>query len=181
MKKHHTEITEKHKELPPEQTEIESLKEQLAEKDKAIEEQKNKYLRALADLDNYKKRSNLEKDELVRYSNSLLAHELLPVIDGFSRAMDFAKKTNSDDLIKGIALIKKQVEDALNKFGVKQIESLGKPFDPNLHEAILMKESDKEPGIVLEEMQKGYTIHERLLRPAMVIVSKKNLSSNPSP
>ena len=72
-----------------------------------------------------------------------------------------------------MALIKKQVEDALNKFGVKPIESLGKPYDPNSHEAILMKESDKEPGIVLEEMQKGYTMHERLLRPAMVIVSKK--------
>ncbi len=173
MKKHHTEVAEKHKELPKEKTEIESLKEQLAEKEKAIEEQKNKYLRALADLDNYKKRSNLEKDELVRYSNSLMASELLPVIDGFSRAMDFAKKSGSDDLIKGLALIRKQVEDVLNKFGVKQIESLGKPYDPNLHEAILMKESDKEPGIVLEEMQKGYTMHERLLRPAMVIVSKR--------
>lgn len=172
MKKHHTEITEKHKELPAKQTELESIKEQLAEKDKAIEEQKNRYLRALADFDNYKKRANMEKDELVRYSNSVLASELLPVIDGFSRAMDFAKKTGDDDLIKGIALIKKQVEDVLMKFGVKQIESVGKPYDPNLHEAILMKESDEAPGVVLEEMQKGYTMHERLLRPAMVIVSK---------
>jgi molecular chaperone GrpE len=150
MKKHHTEVTEK--------TEIEELK--------------NKYLRALADFENYKKRMNLEKDEMVRYSYSLLAFELLPVIDGFARALDFAKKSGDDDLIKGIALIKKQIEDVLIKFGVKQIESLGKPYDPNLHEAILMKESDKEPGIVLEEMQKGYTMHERLLRPAMVIVSK---------
>ncbi len=173
MKKHHTEITEKLKELPLEKTEIEILKEQLAEKDKAIEENKNRYLRALADFDNYKKRANMEKDELVRYSNSLLASELLPVIDGFSRALDFAKKAGNDDLMKGIALIKKQVEDVLMKFGVKQIESLGKPYDPNQHEAILMKESDEEPGMVLEEMQKGYTMHERLLRPAMVIVSKK--------
>lgn len=149
-----------------------SLKEQLAEKEKLIEEQKNKYLRALADLDNYKKRVTLEKDELVRYSNELLVKELLPAIDGFTKAMDFARKTDNEDLVKGIALIKKQAEDALAKFGVKEIGSVGKLYDPNLHEAILTKESEKEPNIVLEEMQKGYTMHERLLRPAMVIVSR---------
>jgi molecular chaperone GrpE len=159
------ELAKKTKELPPEKTEIDSLREQMAE-------QKNKYLRALADLDNFKKRTNLEKDELVRYSNELLVRELLPAIDGFARAIDFAKKTKNEDLVKGIALIKKQVEDALAKFGVKEIESLGKPYDANFHEAILMKESDGEPGVVLEEMQKGYTMHERLIRPSMVIVSK---------
>jgi molecular chaperone GrpE len=74
--------------------------------------------------------------------------------------------------MKGIALIKKQLEDAFAKFGVKEIEAAGKPYDPNLHEAILMKDSEKAPGIILEEVQKGYTMHERLIRPAMVIVSK---------
>jgi len=166
------ELAKKTKELPREKTEIDSLKEQVAEKDKLIEEQKNKFLRALADLDNYKKRVNLEKDELIRYSNELLVKELLPAIDGFAKAIDFAKKTNNDDLMKGIALIKKQIEDAISKFGVKEIEAVGKPYDPSLHEAILMKESEKAPGIILEEMQKGYTMHERLIRPAMVIVSK---------
>ena len=166
------ELAKKTKELPREKTEIESLKEQMIEKEKQIEEQKNKYLRALADLDNYKKRVNLEKDELIRYSNELLVKELLPAVDGFTKAMDFARKTNNEDLIKGVALIKKQVEDALTKFGVKEIEAAGRPYDPNLHEAILMKESEKPPGIILEEVQKGYTMHERLIRPAMVIVSK---------
>jgi molecular chaperone GrpE len=74
--------------------------------------------------------------------------------------------------MKGIALIKKQIEDAFTKFGVKEIEAAGKPYDPNLHEAIIMKDSDKVPGMILEEVQKGYTMHERLIRPAMVIVSK---------
>ena len=171
-KKQKEEIAKKTEELPTKISEVAFLKEQLAEKEKQIEEQKNKLLRALADLDNYKKRANLEKDELVRYSNEVLAKELLPAIDGFARAMDFAKKLNSEDLTKGIALIKKQIEDAFMKFGVKEIVSVGKPYDANFHEAILMKESDMEPGIVLEEMQKGYTMHERLLRPAMVIVSK---------
>ena len=172
IKKSKEDLAKKVGSLPLQKSEAESLKEQLAEKEKLIEEQKNKYLRALADLDNYKKRVNLEKDELVRYSNELLVKELLPAIDGFTKAMDFARKTNNEDLVKGIALIKKQTEDALAKFGVKEIGSVGKPYDPNLHEAILMKESEKEPNVVLEEMQKGYTMHERLLRPAMVIVSK---------
>jgi molecular chaperone GrpE len=166
------ELAKKTKELPREKTEIYSLKEQLAEKEKLIEEQKNKFLRALADLDNYKKRVSLEKDELIRYSNELLVKELLPVLDGFTKAIDFARQSNSDDLIKGIALIKKQIEDAISKFGVKEIESVGRPYDPTLHEAILMKGSEKAPGIILEEVQKGYTMHERLIRPAMVIVSK---------
>jgi molecular chaperone GrpE len=173
MKKHKEELEKKTTELPPKLSEIDSLKEQLAEKDKLIGEQKNKYLRALADLDNYKKRVSLEKDEMIRYSNELLVKELLPAIDGFVKAIDFAKKTKSDDLMKGIALIKKQIEDSIAKFGVKAIEAAGKPYDPTLHEAIFMKESDKSPGIILEEVQKGYTMHERLIRPAMVIVSKK--------
>jgi molecular chaperone GrpE len=172
MRKQKEELEKKTTELPPKISDIDSLKEQLAEKDKLIEEQKNKYLRALADLDNYKKRVNLEKDELIRYSNELLVKELLPAIDGFAKALDFAKKTDSEDIVKGIALIKKQIEDAVSKFGVKKIEAVGKPYDPSLHEAILMKESEKAPGMILEEMQKGYTMHERLIRPAMVIVSK---------
>ena len=165
-------LSKKPAELPKEKSEAELLREQLAEKEKTIEDQKNRLLRALADFDNYKKRVNLEKDELIRYSNELMAKELVPAIDGFTKAIDFAKKTGSDELIKGLALIKKQVEDALMKFGVAEIEAVGKPFDANFHEAILMKESENEPGVILEEMQKGYTIHERLLRPSMVIVSK---------
>jgi molecular chaperone GrpE len=172
IKKPKEELVKKVEELSPKKTGNDSLKEQLAEKEKLIEEQRNKYLRALADLDNYKKRAGLERDELVRYSNELLVRELLPAIDGFARAMDFAKKTNNEDLIKGIALIKKQMDDALMKFGVKEIESVGKPYNADFHEAILMKESEGCPGIVLEEVQKGYAIHARLLRPAMVIVSK---------
>lgn len=172
IKKHKEEIVKNAEELPQKISEVASLKEQLAEKEKQIEEQKNKLLRALADLDNYKKRANLEKDELIRYSNEVLVKELLPAVDGFTRALDFAKRTNNGDLVKGIALIKKQIEDAFMKFGVKEIESIGKPYDANVHEAILMKESDEKSGTVLEEMQKGYTIHKRLLRPAMVIVSK---------
>lgn len=155
-------------------TEAGPLKDQLAEKDKLIEENKNKYLRALADLDNFKKRANMEKDDLVRFSNEVLIKEQLPIIDNFGKAIDSMQKAGvQDEIIKGSALIKKQMEDALKKFGVMEVESLGKPYDPNFHEAIMTKGSDKEEGIILEEMQKGYTLHGRLLRPSMVIVSKK--------
>lgn len=160
------EIEKKVESLPPQKSEIDLLKEQ-------VKEFKEKYLRALADLENYKKRAGLEKDEIVRFSNEMLVRELLPAIDGFEKAMEFANKGSSEDLTKGIALIKKQLEDALAKFGVEKVESVGKPYDPNIHEAILMKGSDKEEGMILEEMQKGYTMHGRLIRPAMVIVSKK--------
>jgi molecular chaperone GrpE len=171
-KKHKDDSHIKTEEHPAEKPGIAPSSEQLAEKDRLIDEMKNKYLRVLADLDNYKKRANLEKEELAKFSNEILVKELLPAVDGFARAIDFAKKTNNDDLIKGISLVKKQVEDALMKFGVKEIVSVGKPYDAHLQEAIFMKESDGDPGIVLEETQKGYTMHERLIRPAMVVVSK---------
>lgn len=152
--------------LPEEKSEIELAKEE-------IESLKNKYLRALADLDNFKKRSAIEQDSLIQFANENLIRELLPALDGFERALTAHKKPKDDEFIKGVALIKRQIEDALKKFGVTETEALGKAYDPNLHEAILTKESDKPENTVIEELQKGYTLKGRLLRPAMVIVSKK--------
>jgi len=155
------------KELPPEKPEADLLKEQ-------VEENKNKYLRALADLDNYKKRSALEKEQFVQFANENLISELLPVLDGYGRAMQAAEKSGaSEEMIKGLALIRKQLEDALKKHGIEEIEALGKPYDPNVHEAIMQKEDGGPEGIILEEAQKGYTLHGRVIRPSMVIVSKK--------
>lgn len=138
-----------------------------------LEDFKNKYLRALADLENYKKRAALEKDEIFKFSNENLIRELLPALDSFAKAIDLSRTGPSDDVIKGIALVKKQIEDALAKFGVEQVKAIGEKYDPNFHEAIMMKDSDGEPGRVIAEMQKGYILNGRLLRPAMVIVSKK--------
>lgn len=137
------------------------------------EEYKNKYLRALADLDNFKKRSAIDRDQFAQFANEGLVTELLPVVDGFSRAMDAAEKANAgEEMKKGLALIKKQLEDAMKKHGVEGIEALGKPYDPHVHEAILQKEDDGQEGMIIEEMQKGYTLHGRVIRPSMVIVSK---------
>lgn len=157
------EIEEVKKELPPEKTELELAKEE-------IEETRNRLLRALADFDNYKKRSTLEREQFVQFANEALIAALLPILDGFSRAL---KHQTSAAMTKGVALIKKQLEDVLIKHGVKEIAALGQPYDPNLHEAILQKEHKGPEGMIIEEMQKGYTLHGRVIRPSMVIVSKK--------
>lgn len=166
-KKKQEELEAVKKELPPEKTEADLLKEQ-------IEENKNKLLRALADFDNYKKRIAIEREQFVQFANETLISELLPIIDGFGRAMDAAEKIKAgEEMIKGLALIKKQLEDVLKKHGVEEIEALGKPYDANVHEAILQKEHEGPEGVIIEEMQKGYSLHGRVIRPSMVIVSKK--------
>lgn len=135
-----------------------------------LEETKNKLLRALADFDNFKKRAATDREQFAQFANQALLTDLLPVLDGFGRAIEAAK--GSEEIVKGLALIKKQFEDTLTKHGVKEVEALGKTYDPHVHEAILQKEHDGPAGIVIEEMQKGYTLNGRLIRPAMVIVSK---------
>lgn len=153
------------KELPPEKSEIDLLKEQL-------EEQKNKWLRALADFDNYKKRTALEQDQFVKFANEGLIRELLPALDGLGKALETAAAAKiNEGLVKGLALIGRQLKDALSKFGLEEIAAVGKPYDANLHEAILQKESSGPENVILEEMQKGYTLHGRVIKPSMVIVS----------
>lgn len=151
------------KELPPEKSELDLAREEL-------EETRNRLLRALADFDNYKKRSAIEREQFVQFANETLISEILPIIDGFGRALQYKA---SEEMTNGLALIKRQLEDVLKKHGVLEIEAIGKPYDPNLHEAILQKEDKGPEGIILEEMQKGYTLHGRVIRPSMVIVSKK--------
>jgi molecular chaperone GrpE len=166
-KKKQDELETVKKELPPEKKETDILKEQL-------DGQKNKLLRALADFDNYKKRVAIEREQFVQFANETLISELLPIIDGFARAMDAAEKVKAgEEMIKGLALIKKQFEDVLKKHGVDEIEALGKAYDANVHEAILQKEYEGPEGVIIEEMQKGYSLHGRVIRPSMVIVSKK--------
>jgi len=157
------------KELPPEKSEIELSQEALAES-------KSKLLRALADFDNFKKRAAIDREQFVQFANETLIAELLPMVDGFNRAIEAAEKAKaSEEMIKGLALIRRQFEDVLKKHGVLEIEALGMPYDPNLHEAILQKEHPGPEGIIIEEMQKGYTLHGRVIRPSMVIVTKKGV------
>lgn len=167
-------MSETQKEPTPEKSELEILKEDFEEKNKAIEELKNKYLRALADLDNFKKRAAIDRENFIRFANESIISEILPVLDGFDRAMQIFEKSSAEETVKGIALIKRQLLDILKKSGVREVESVGKIFDPNFHEAIMKKESEKPENTIIEEAQKGYILNGKLIRPAMVIVAAKN-------
>ncbi len=144
----------------------------LEEKIAALEDQN---LRLRAELDNYRKRTEREMASFRKYANESLIKELLPQIDNLERALDHGRETNPDDpLLEGVELILKGLVDALAKFGVSRVEAVGQAFDPNLHEAIMQQEdAEAEDNTVLAEHQKGYLLHDRLLRPAMVVVSKR--------
>jgi len=154
--------------------EIEELKRKLEEKEKEIKEHYDRLLRVAADFDNYKKRAAKEKEEWTKFANEDLIKGILPFIDNLERAVNHSEKTEDfRSLVEGIKLTLQQLLNTLNKFGVSPIESLGKPFDPAVHQAMLLVETDQhEPNQVVEEFQKGYLLNDRLLRPATVSVSK---------
>ena len=139
-----------------------------------LQESEDKVLRLAADFDNSKKRLERERDTSLKYAEENILKELLPGIDNIERAMDQAQEANNiESLLEGVELTRDGLLATLEKFGVKAIESSGEPFDPNIHDAIAMEETDEmEPNFVLREFQKGYFYKDRLLRPAKVIVSK---------
>jgi len=154
--------------------EIEELKKKVEKQEKEIREHHDRLLRVAADFDNYKKRMAREKEEWVKFANEDLIKSILPFVDNLERAINHSEKTgDTQGLVEGIKLTLQQLLQALNKFGVSPIESLGKPFDPAKHEAMLVVETDQhEPNRIVEEFQKGYLLNDRLLRPATVSVSK---------
>lgn len=138
-----------------------------------LEEQQQRVLRTQADFDNFRRRTQKEKEDLAKYASSLLITELLPVIDNFERALS----TGTDNpevssYAKGVEMIFRQLEGVLKAEGLEEMNSVGQPFNPEFHQAIMQVESDEyEEGIVVEEVQKGYKLKDRVLRPAMVKVS----------
>lgn len=146
----------------------------LEEKDQEIRQLKDRVLRLAAEMDNVRKRLEREKSEGICFANESLLREFLPVLDNLDRAIEHSEKeANFQTLLEGVRMTQKGFIDALNKFGCTPFESAGKTFDPNLHEALMQQESPDYPDkTVIQEFQKGYTLHDRLLRPAMVVVSK---------
>jgi molecular chaperone GrpE len=131
----------------------------------------DRLLRTAAEFDNYRKRVDRERRDLGDYIAAEVVGELLPIIDNLERALDAASET--DPLRKGVELTLKQMLEVLRKRGVKPIEALGADFDPNFHQAVIHEaSSEHREGEVMEELQRGYLIGERLLRPAMVKVAK---------
>jgi molecular chaperone GrpE len=154
--------------------EIEELKNKLEEKEKEAKGVYDRLLRLAADLENYKKRAAKEKEEWTKFANEDLIKAFLPFIDNLERAVNHAEKVvDTGVMIEGVRLIIQQILQTLNKFGLSPFESVGKPFDPSIHEAMLVVESNQhESNQVVEEFQRGYFLNDRLLRPATVSVSK---------
>jgi molecular chaperone GrpE len=147
---------------------------ELEEARQKLQESEEKVLRLAAEFENTKKRLQREREISLKYAEENVLKELLPGIDNIDRAMEQGQDSNSmESLLEGIELTRKGLSATLEKFGVKAIESIGEPFDPNIHEAVAMEETEEiEPNRVLKEFQKGYLYKDRLLRAAKVIVSK---------
>ncbi len=137
------------------------------------EEYYDRLLRTQADFDNYRKRVQREQANLLRYGAENALHEILPVVDNLERAVDSARKheESNSQLREGVELILTQFNDALGKLGVRPIETVGHPFDPNKHDALIRVHApDVSEGAVVDEIRKGYYLHDKVLRPAQVTV-----------
>ena len=141
----------------------------------------DRFLRVSAEFENYKKRAAREMNDFRKFANESFAKAMLSVVDNLDRAIE----SSSDDdhsnssVVEGVNMTLKEILKIFEQFGVKPFESLGKTFDPAVHQAVMQGESDDHPEkTILNELEKGYMIHDRLLRPAMVVVSKKTESEN---
>ncbi len=153
---------------------IAKLQAQLAEKDREIAELRDRYLRALAENENARKRLRQQSDETIRLQRENFLRELLPVVDNLERAVDAARGGgNGKPIVEGVEMVLRSLLDFLKTHGVTQLSSVGQPFDPQLHEAVDQIESSQHPpNTVVNEFHRGYQIGDRLLRPARVAVAK---------
>jgi molecular chaperone GrpE len=162
------------KEIPHE----EMTRDQLIEKIQASQAEAGKnfdlYLRSRAEIENLKRRFQRDKEDLSKFANEVLIKQLLPVIDNLEKALEHAQGQDALDALKeGVSLTLKGLKDVLIKEGLAEVKAEGAPFDPNYHEALMQKEDDSVPeGTVLQACQTGYILNERLVRPALVVVSK---------
>jgi molecular chaperone GrpE len=140
-----------------------------------VRENYDKFLRVFAEFENYKKRMERERAEFIKYANEGLIKDHLSVVDNFERAVEQAgENTHAEGLVQGMEMVLKQFKEIHEKYGVREIQALGEPFDPNLHEAMMHEVSnDHDENTVIGELQKGYILKDRLLRPTLVKVSKK--------
>lgn len=143
---------------------------------KEAQEAHDRFLRVSADFENYKKRTAREMENFRKYANESLIKLLLPVVDNLERALDSTGNNRPADnpISEGVQMTLAEILKIFDKFHVKPIESLEKPFDPGFHQAVMQEENDSHPDkTVLKELQKGYLMHDKLIRPSMVVVSRK--------
>jgi molecular chaperone GrpE len=160
--------------------EVTALQARLSEKEKEASAHHDKFLREKAEVENFKKRVQREKAEALRFANEPLIHDLLPVIDNLERAAEHAQGGgNGQPLVEGVKLVLQAFLDVLQKHGISRVEAQGEVFDPTKHEALAQVESSTHPpNTVVAEHHRGYFLHDRLLRPALVTVAKPPVGSN---
>jgi molecular chaperone GrpE len=166
---------------PPEElpTDTEELQNLVAEKTKEAQENYDRFLRLAAELENIKKRQEREVSELRQFANENLLKELLPVLDNLERALEHGRQSEAPEaLMEGLDLVNQDFLKVLGRFGVTPINSVGERFDPAFHHAVMEEDAPEvEDQTVLKELQKGYLLQNRLLRPAMVVVSRNSEKS----
>jgi len=173
------ELTEKDASEP-----IDSLKkmeEQVESLEKEAKETHDRLLRVSAEFENYKKRAAREMNDFRKFANESFVKAMLPVIDNLDRAIETSnnEKYADSSMLEGVNMTLKEILKVLEQFGVKRFDAIGNTFDPGLHQAVMQEETEEhDENSVVKELQKGYMIHERLLRPAMVVVSKKPENKN---
>ena len=157
-----------------------AIQQALTSKTEELKALNDKYLRLAAEFDNYKRLAQRDQRDQIRFGNEQLLKELLPVVDNLERAIKAAKNGgNGEALVQGVDLTLKQLVGSLTKFGVQPMQTVGLPFDPSGHQAVASVPSDRVPEQhVVEEFQRGYRLHDRILRAAMVTVSTGAASAN---
>jgi molecular chaperone GrpE len=152
--------------------ELDKLEQALEEARATSDENLRAWQRAAADYSNYKRRTDDERDTVARFANALLIGKLLAVLDDFDRALDHAPPDTDDSWVEGVRLVERKLRNVLESEGVTPIEAIGQPFDPNVHEAVVHEETADHPdNTVIDELQRGYRLHDRVLRPALVKVA----------
>jgi len=160
---------------------LKEMETRLESVEQEAKEAHDRFLRVSAEFENYKKRSVREMDEFRKFANESLIREMLTVVDNLERALNSTNNDNqaNSHIAEGVGMTLKEILKVFEKFYVKPIEALGKPFDPNFHQAAMREETNERPeNTVLNELEKGYMIHDRLLRPAMVVVSMPKVNTN---
>jgi len=153
---------------------VQELEARVSELEAQLQETQDKYLRALAEMDNFRKRAEREQAEMARAAGERLISNLLEVLDALDQAVGVDPSTESaEGVVEGLSLLRERFREILEREGLSEIGSVGEPFDPNVHEAVMQVESEDHPtDTVVMELRKGYRLHERLLRPARVAVAK---------
>jgi len=152
---------------------IKSLENDLLKGSEEVKRISEKNIRLLAEFDNYKRRTQKERSDLLKYEGQSLAKSLLPILDDLNRTLEIDEKTESNAIMKGINLIVTKLDKILVDLGIEAFDSIGEKFNPDRHEALMSEKSKEKENVIIKEFEKGYVYNDKILRHAKVVVSKK--------